>query len=180
MAPGKSHVSSRINNQETESVPKVLHLHAPATKSSKHEQTVKRKAHCICSNMQKVKFTKYCKPAIKNDQKCTCKNKWSHKHVTNSIHSAHHAKRTSSKSPRPENALILRDVLKKCKFKIWTENAAAKRRTHRIEHDPTITATRPFAQVKYLTVETHFAWESTTSFRAPAIYPDFTKCCACH
>ena len=45
----------------------------------------------------------------------------------------------------------------------------------RIEHDPTIirawkrhAATRPFAQVKYLTVETHFAWESTTSFRAPA------------
>ena len=53
--------------------------------------------------------------------------------------------------------------------------------------DPTMTrewrrhaATCSFAEVKYLTVETHFAWESTTSFRAPAIYPDFTKCCACH
>ena len=39
--------------------------------------------------------------------------------------------------------------------------------------------TRPFAEVTFRASETHFVLKITT-FRAPAIYPDFTEYCACH
>ena len=50
------------------------------------------------------------------------------------------------------------------------------------EHDPTMNSssrTRPFAEVTFRASETHFALKITT-FRAPAIYPNFTQYCACH
>ena len=49
-------------------------------------------------------------------------------------------------------------------------------------HDPSMNSlsrTRPFAKVTFSALETHFVVKITT-FRAPAIYPNFTKCCACH
>ena len=52
----------------------------------------------------------------------------------------------------------------------------------RSEHDPNMNSssrTRPFAEVTFHASETHFALKITT-FRAPAIYPNFTKYCACH
>ena len=53
----------------------------------------------------------------------------------------------------------------------------------RSEHDPSMNSssrTRPFAEVTFRTSETRFVLKITT-FRAPAIYPDFTKSyCACH
>ena len=39
--------------------------------------------------------------------------------------------------------------------------------------------TRRLGDLPRPTLETHFVWKNTT-FRAPAIYQDFTKCCACH
>ena len=39
--------------------------------------------------------------------------------------------------------------------------------------------TRPFAELTFPPSATHFVLKITT-FRAPAIYPDFTKYCACH
>ena len=39
--------------------------------------------------------------------------------------------------------------------------------------------TRSFAEVTFRSSETHFVLE-ITAFRAPAIYPNFTKCCPCH
>ena len=39
--------------------------------------------------------------------------------------------------------------------------------------------TRPFAELTFRASETHFVLKITT-FRAPAIYPKFTKYCACH
>ena len=50
------------------------------------------------------------------------------------------------------------------------------------DHDPTMNSssrTRPFAEVTFGASETHFVLKITT-FHAPAIYPDFTKYCACH
>ena len=50
------------------------------------------------------------------------------------------------------------------------------------DHDPTMNSssrTRPFAEVTFRASETHFVLKITT-FRAPAIYPNFTKYCACH
>ena len=59
----------------------------------------------------------------------------------------------------------------------------------RSEHDPNMiptdpsmnssSRTRPFAEVTFRASETHFVLKITT-FRAPAIYPDFTEYCACH
>ena len=50
------------------------------------------------------------------------------------------------------------------------------------DHDPNMSSssrTRPFAEVTFRASETHFVLKITT-FRAPAIYPDFTEHCACH
>ena len=50
------------------------------------------------------------------------------------------------------------------------------------EHDPSMNSssrTRPFAEVTFRASKTHFVLKITT-FRAPAIYPDFTEYCACH
>ena len=50
------------------------------------------------------------------------------------------------------------------------------------DYDPTMNSssrTRPFAEVTFRASETHFVLKITT-FRAPAIYPDFTEYCACH
>ena len=39
--------------------------------------------------------------------------------------------------------------------------------------------TGPFSEATFRALEMHFVLKITT-FRAPATYPDFTKCCACH
>ena len=52
----------------------------------------------------------------------------------------------------------------------------------RFDHDPSMNSssrTRPFAELTFRASETHFVLKITT-FRAPAIYPNFTKYCACH
>ena len=53
---------------------------------------------------------------------------------------------------------------------------------HESEHDPNMNSssrTRPFGELTFRASETHFVLKITT-FRAPAIYPNFTKYCACH
>ena len=50
------------------------------------------------------------------------------------------------------------------------------------DHDPTMNSssrTRPFAEVTFRASETHSVLKITT-FRAPAIYSNFTEYCACH
>ena len=50
------------------------------------------------------------------------------------------------------------------------------------EHDPKIKSssrTRRFGDLTRPILETHFVWKNTT-FRAPAISQNCTKCCACH
>ena len=50
------------------------------------------------------------------------------------------------------------------------------------DHDPSMnpsSRTRPFAEVTFRASETHFVLKITT-FRASAIYPNFTEYCACH
>ena len=74
-----------------------------------------------------------------------------------------------------------------CKFKISAETpwiASANRKTIRpwSEHDPSMKSssrTRRLGDLPRPTLETHFVWKNIT-FGAPAIYQDFTKCCACH
>ena len=62
----------------------------------------------------------------------------------------------------------------------WSVNSKAGTIRTWSEHDPNMNSssrTRPFAEVTFRASETHFVKKITT-FRAPAIYPDFT--CACH
>ena len=50
------------------------------------------------------------------------------------------------------------------------------------EHDPTMNSsprTGPFSEATFRALEMLFVLKITT-FRAPATYPNFTKCCACH
>ena len=64
----------------------------------------------------------------------------------------------------------------------WSLNSNAGTIRTWSEHDPTMNSssrTRPFAEVTIRASETHFVLKITT-FRAPAIYPNFIKYCACH
>ena len=73
------------------------------------------------------------------------------------------------------------------KFKISAETpwiASANRKTIRRPSDdhPSMKSssrTRRLGDLPRPTLEAHFVWKNTT-FRAPAIYQNFTKCCACH
>ena len=68
-------------------------------------------------------------------------------------------------------------------FKISAENpwiASAKIKTiRRPSDDNPSSRTRRLGDLPRPTLETHFVWKNKT-FRAPAIYQNFTKCCACH
>ena len=76
---------------------------------------------------------------------------------------------------------------RKSEFKIWAKNpwiASANIKTIRpwSEDNPKIKSsslTRRFGDLTRPVLETHFVWKSTT-FCAPAISQNFTKCCACH
>ena len=78
----------------------------------------------------------------------------------------HQILRLPRKSALPNLSEILRKRLK---------------RQFQCEHDPSMNSssrTRPFAEVTFRASEMHFVLKITT-FRAPAIYPNFTKYCAC-
>ena len=64
----------------------------------------------------------------------------------------------------------------------WSVNSNARPIRPWSEHDPTMNSssrTRPVAEVTFRASETHFVLKITT-FRAPAIYSNFTEYCACH
>ena len=64
----------------------------------------------------------------------------------------------------------------------WSVNSNAGTIRPWSEHDPSMNSssrTRPFAEVTFRASETHFVLKITT-FRAPAIYSNFTEYCACH
>ena len=64
----------------------------------------------------------------------------------------------------------------------WRVNSNAGTIRTWSDHDPNMNSssrTRPFAEVTFHASETHFVLKITT-FRAPAIYSNFTEYCACH
>ncbi len=91
------------------------------------------------------------------------------------IHCAHHAKHTNSKTPNSEHARMMRDFLKKCKFKIWTKNLWNAGSDH--ENDKPQPACWRRLQISLLRRNLH---RKNTAFRAPAISQNFTTCCARH
>ena len=76
----------------------------------------------------------------------------------------------------------LREIVRKqlkCQFQCAADSNMIRTWS---EPDPSMNSssrTRPFAEVTFRASETHFVLKIAT-FRAPAIYPDFTEYCACH
>ena len=71
----------------------------------------------------------------------------------------------------------LREIVQKqlkCHLQCATDSSMVRAWS---DHDPS--PTRPFAEVTFRASGTHFVLKITT-FRAPAIIPKFTKCCAYH
>ena len=90
----------------------------------------------------------------------------------------HQILRLPRKSALQNLSEILRERLKR-QFQCAADSSMIRTWS---EHDPTMNSssrTRPFAEVTFRASKTHFALKITT-FRAPAIYPDFTEYCACH
>ena len=102
------------------------------------------------------------------------------RHIWNVIYNArsnrHHPPTSPNTAPATQNGTP------KSKKNLPKTAEASIPMRGRFEHDPTMNSssrTRPFAEVTFRASETHFVLKITT-FRAPAIYPDFTKYCACH
>ena len=90
----------------------------------------------------------------------------------------HQTLRLPRKSTLQNLSEILRKRLKR-QFQCGDDSNMIRTRS---DHDPTMNSssrTRPFAEVTFGASETHFVLKITT-FHAPAIYPNFTKYCACH
>ena len=84
--------------------------------------------------------------------------------------------------PRKSALQNLSEILRKRLKRQFQCGADPRMIRTRSEPDPTMNSssrTRPFAEVTFRASETHFVLKITT-FRAPAIYPNFTKYCACH
>ena len=129
---------------------------APATKNDAHHWSsshMKRYLQCAEQQASPSNLTKY----------CACHAK---------LHSKIKEKFAENSWSVNSNAGTIRT---------WSDHDPNMIRTWS-EHDPTMNSssrTRPFAEVTFRASETHFVLKITT-FRAPAIYSNFTEYCACH
>ena len=127
--------------------------------------------YCACHEKWHLNFTKY----------CACHEKW-HLHFTK--YCACHEKWPSRISKKfAENGW---NVISNARpIREWSENDPSMIRAWS-EHDPTMirpwnrqSATRLATEVTFHAHHEHFVLKNTT-FRAPAIIPNFTEYCACH
>ena len=101
---------------------------------------------------------------------------WSCSHIWNVIYNARTNKSHPNTAPATQNSAP------KSKRNLLTTDETSLTLRGLFENDPTMNTsprTRPSGEVTFRASEMHFALKITT-FRAPAIYPDFTKCGACH
>ena len=90
----------------------------------------------------------------------------------------HQILRLPRKSALQNLSKILRERLKR-QFQCAADSTMIRTWS---DHDPSMNSssrTRPFVEVTFRASETHFVLKITT-FRAPAIYSNFTEYCACH
>ena len=98
-----------------------------------------------------------------------CRDIWNV--IYNARSNRHHPPTSPNTAPATQN-----DIPKSKRNSLKTVEVAFTMRG-RFEHDPNMNSssrTRPFAEVTFRASETHFVLKITT-FRAPAIYPDFTE-----
>ena len=157
---------------------------APATQNDSHHLSswhMKRYLQCAEEQASPANLTKY----------CACHAKWlswlifvtygtsfTMRGATGITLQPHQILRLPRKSAFQNLSEILRERLKR-QFQCAADSTMIRPWS---DHDPTMNSssrTRPFAEVTFRASETHFVLKITT-FRAPAIYPNFTKYCACH
>ena len=117
-------------------------------------------------------------PATQNDS-----HDWCPSHLKRHLQCAEHQASPSNLTKYCAcHAKVHSKIKEKCAENSWSVNSNAGTIRAWSEHDPSMNSssrTRPFAEVTFRASETHFVLKITT-FRAPAIYPNFTKSCACH
>ena len=157
---------------------------APATQNDSHHLSswhMKRHFQCAEQQASPSNLTKY----------CACHEKWcaslivvayetsfTMRGATGITLQPHQILRLPRKSALQNLSEILRERLKR-QFQCAADSTMIRAWS---EHDPTMKLqnwTRPFAELTFPPSATHFVLKITT-FRAPAIYPDFTEYCACH
>ena len=157
---------------------------APATKNDAHHWLswhMKRHLQCAEQQASPANLTKY----------CACHEKWlaslilvtyetsfTMRGATGITLQPHQILRLPRKSALQNLSKILRQRLKR-QFQCAADSTMIRAWS---EHDPSMNSssrTRPFAEVTFPASERHFVLKITT-FRAPAIYSNFTEYCACH
>ena len=157
---------------------------APATQNDSHHLSswhMKRHFQCAEQQASPSNLTKY----------CACHEKWcaslivvayetsfTMRGATGITIQPHQILRLPRKSALQNLSESLRERLKR-QFQCAADSTMIRAWS---EHDPTMKLqnwTRPFAELTFPPSATHFVLKITT-FRAPAIYPDFTEYCACH
>ena len=157
---------------------------APATQNDSHHLSVwhmKRYLQCAEEQASSANLTKY----------CACHAKWLASSILVTYETSFPMRGATGISLQPDQILRLprkiapqkqrkmrRKQLKR-QFQCGDDSSMIRAWS---DHDPTMNSssrTRPFAEVTFRASETHFVLKITT-FRAPAIYPDFTEYCACH
>ena len=86
---------------------------------------------------------------------------------------------TKNDSPKYEENLLKTD---EASFTMGDDSTMIRNRSDHSDHDPNLnrsSRTRPFGKLTFHALEAHIVLKNTT-FRAPAIYPNFTECCTCH
>ena len=157
---------------------------APATKNDAHHWSsshMKRHLQCAEQQASPSNLTKY----------CTCHAKWLSWLMSVTYETSFTMRGATSITLQPHQILRLprkiafqnlREIVRKqlkCHLQCAADSSMIRTWS---EHDPTMNSssrTRPFAEVTFRASKTHFVMKITT-FRAPAIYPDFTEYCACH
>ena len=149
---------------------------APATQNDSHEWCPSHmKRHLQCAdNKSDPPTSPNSAPATQNDSHDWCPSRVKHhlQCAEQQVSSSNVTKYCTC------HATLHSKIEEKLSENRWSVIYNA-RPTH---HDPSMKSssrTRPFAEDTFRASEPHFVLKITT-FRAPAIYPNFTKYCACH
>ena len=152
----------------------------PATKNDSHHWSswhMKRHLQCAEQQASPSNATKY----------CTCHEKWHAWLILVTYETSFTMRGTTGITLQPHQILrlprkdALQNLRKICRKQLKRQfQCATDLNTIRTRSDHELVISHPPVRRGYFSAsETHFVLKITT-FRAPAIYPDFTEYCACH
>ena len=168
------------NAQSNRSHPPTSPSAAPATQNNSHYLSSwhMNVIYNARKNMHHLPTSPTAAPATKNDT-----YHWSSSHMQRYLQCAEQQASPSNLTKYCAcHAKLHSKIKEKFAENSWSVNSNAGTIRTWSDHDPTMNSssrTRPFAEVTFRASETHFVLKITT-FRAPAIYSNFTEYCACH